>query len=362
MEQTEFDSGKIQSLIGYNFKNPRLLQQAFTRRSFSQEHQGFEDNEILEFYGDAALNLYISRAMSEEFGKIENNQFVSEKNEGELSKIRSWSVNKERLSHCIQVLGLERFLFLGSSDIKNESWKSDSVKEDLFEAIVGAVAIDSDWNSDEIKTVCQNLFSISDFSENYIALLEEECEKHRWEKPSIRDDNFFARIRTANIRKYANPFYGFDLPYINPFPKEEKVSLRIRNLRNPVSDFNSAYGSTSTKASMLAAKKIYEWLLRRDKIQGAIEKIDENLAVNQLHELRQKGFIAEPVYNFSESHDKNGNPIWKCTCKLDEAEYPFEAEDASKKKVKQKVAAQALFFLVGSEIVINEEGDRINDN
>lgn len=343
MTREGFDSSKIQSIIGYKFKNPRLLQQAFTRRSFSQENQDFEDNETLEFYGDSALNLYISREMSESFGKIEKNQFVSEKNEGELSKIRSWNVNKERLSHCIQVIGLERFLLLGSSDIKNEVWKSDSVKEDLFEAIVGAVAIDSAWNSDDIKTVCQNLFSISDFEENYIALLEEECEKHGWEKPRIWDENFFHQPIVTYINRFAPLLW-------DKISNTEKFSFRIRNLRNTISDYNPAYSSTSTKAIMLSAKKYYEWLLRRDKIQKEIDKIDENLAVNQLHELRQKGLIEEPIYSFSESHDKDGNPIWKCTCKLNEAEYPFEAENSSKKKVKQEVASQALFFLIGSEI------------
>lgn len=350
MTRQEFDSSKIQKIIGYDFKNPQLLKQAFTRTSYSQENHHAENNEVLEFYGDSALNLYITRAMSESFGKISNGQFITEKDEGELSKIRSWNVNKNRLSHCIQVLGLEQFLFLGSSDLKNEVWKSDSVKEDLFEAIVGAVAIDSDWNSDDIKTVCQNLFSVSDFEENYITLLEEECKKHGWEKPVIWDDLFFARTRAENIRKYANPFYGLDFGYSNPFPHGEKFSFRIRNLRNTISDYNPAYSSTGTKSIMLSAKKYYEWLLRRDKIQKEIKKIDENLAVNHLHELRQKGLIDEPIYTFSESHDKNGNPVWKCSCKLGEAEYPFEAENISKKKVKQEVATQALFFLIGSEI------------
>ena len=105
---------------------------------------------------------------------------------------------------------------------------------------------------------------------------------------------------------------------------------------------------------MLSAKKYYEWLLRRDKIIEAITSANENLPVNQLHELHQKGLINEPSYNFSESHDKDGNPIWKCFCKLKEAENPFEAENSSKKKVKQEVAKQALHFFIGDEILLNK--------
>ena len=355
MDREDFNSAHIQQLIGYDFKNERLLLQAFTRRSFSQENPSYENNEVLEFYGDTALNFYVTRSLSLDFGKIQEKQFISEKDEGELTKIRSWNVNKQKLSHCIEILGLEKYLLLGTSDIKNEVWKSESVKEDLFESIVGAVAIDSEWNSDSIKDVCQNLFSISDFSENYVALLEEECKKHGWEKPQIWDSNYFNRMTyrpfeaTEFIRTHINPFYG-----TNFFSEREKFSFRIRNLRSIVSDFNPKCSSTKTKAIMLSAKNYYEWLLRRDKIKDSIGAINENLAVNQLHELYQKGLISEPVYNFSESHDKDGNPIWKCFCKLNEAEYPFEAENSSKKKVKQEVSAQALFFLLGSEISLNK--------
>ena len=47
----------IQSQIGYEFKNLDLLQQAFTRRSYSEENGG-ENNEVLEFIGDKVLDLF----------------------------------------------------------------------------------------------------------------------------------------------------------------------------------------------------------------------------------------------------------------------------------------------------------------
>ena len=350
MEQKTFDSGYIQTIIGYKFKNPRLLQQAFTRKSYSAEHPEVQDNESLEFYGDVALNLYISMSMCNSFGKIESNQYVSEKNEGELSKIRSWNVNKERLAHCIQLLEFEKFLFLSSSDIKNEAWKSESVCEDLFEAIVGATAIDSNWNSEKIKNVCQNLFSISDFDENYIKLLEEECKKHGWKRPYIWDKNPFIMHNSFNSM---NPFFFPNMQSNFP-PIPEMLSFKIDNLYEWVSDYNSIDSTTNAKTIMLSAKRFYEWLLQRDKILKVIDNIDENLAANQLNELAQKGLVKNPTYDFSESHDKDGNPIWKCTCKLEEADFHFEASNVSKKKAKQEVAAQALFYLIGKEKQLNK--------
>ncbi len=354
MEQKGFDSRHIQQVIGYEFKNIGLLTQAFTRKSYVQEHPGIADNEVLEFYGDAALNLYTCREMSRFLGKIETLQYVSEKNEQELSEIRSWLVRKEKLSHCIQILGLEKFLFLNESDIKNKVWESKSVKEDLFEAILGAVAIDCNWNYENINTVCENLFSVNNFTENYVAKLQEECKKRGWAEPIAWDDLYFKRMQIKQAEVSIFSYQQLDSPNLNMLPIEEKFSFRIPNLKNTISEYRPAYARTKASSIMLAAKNVYEWLLKRDKIQKYIVKIDENFAANQLHELRQKGLIKDPKYEFSETgHDKDGNPIWNCKCKLEGTDYPFEAEDTSKKKAKQKASAKALFFLIGEERILD---------
>lgn len=71
----------IQNSIGYEFKNPRLLEQAFVRKSYSQEHPETISNEVLEFYGDRALDLYITKAMCDRFSTTtDDGQFSSDKN------------------------------------------------------------------------------------------------------------------------------------------------------------------------------------------------------------------------------------------------------------------------------------------
>ena len=57
----------IQGQIGYVFKNSDLLQQAFVRRSYSRENGG-EDNEVLEFIGDKALDLIVVKLLAEKYG------------------------------------------------------------------------------------------------------------------------------------------------------------------------------------------------------------------------------------------------------------------------------------------------------
>ncbi|MBR5966010.1 MAG: ribonuclease III family protein [Treponema sp.] len=355
MKLEEFDGSKIESLIGYNFKNPGLLIQAFTRSSYSAENPGVENNEVLEFYGDVALNLYVSRSMSEEFGKINHGQYVSEKSEGELSEIRSWYVNKKQLAKCIKVLGLEKYLFLGKSDIDNNVLEGDSVKEDLFESIVGAVVIDCGWNYEKIKDVCQGLFSISDFDENYIALLEEECDKRGWSKPIFFDDGamnrcmFESQMRSNYLPLGCIGSMRSNFDFSNITPVEEKFSVHVLNLRN----FYSEYGSTKARSMLGAAKKYYEFIFRRDKIKEAIGSVDEKLAANQLNELAQKGIIQVPKYVYSESHDDNGNPVWSCSCELNELDGVFEKKDSSKKVSKQLAAAAALKYLYGEETSYN---------
>ena len=54
----------IQGQIGYRFKNPDLLQQAFVRRSYSKENGG-ENNEVLEFIGDKVLDFIIVKKLAE---------------------------------------------------------------------------------------------------------------------------------------------------------------------------------------------------------------------------------------------------------------------------------------------------------
>ena len=64
---TEKEISFIEGQIGYVFKNKELLIQAFTRRSFSEENGG-ENNEVLEFIGDKALDIIIVKILSEKYG------------------------------------------------------------------------------------------------------------------------------------------------------------------------------------------------------------------------------------------------------------------------------------------------------
>ena len=92
--------------------------------------------------------------------------FYSSKNEAELTKIRANYVNKSALAHCIDILDLDDYLLLGKSDEKNEVWRNEKVRCDLFEAIIGAIAADSGWDFKQIEKSCKTMWGMLDFEMN----------------------------------------------------------------------------------------------------------------------------------------------------------------------------------------------------
>ena len=136
-----YDLQTIQERIGYHFKNPDLLQQAFVRRSYAKENGG-EDNEVLEFIGDRALDIIVVKILMEKFGFYASqcddyntagdfNEFCCEYSEGKLTEIKKRLVSKRTLANCIDQLKFADYLIIGEGDKRNHIEQEDSVKEDL---------------------------------------------------------------------------------------------------------------------------------------------------------------------------------------------------------------------------------------
>lgn len=163
----------IEKKIAYQFKHTKLFIQIFIRKSFSSENPDYEDNEVLEFYGDQLVNTVMTKWLYDSYStKLDprtDEFYYSKKNEAELSKIRALYVSKTTLAHCIDLLDLNDFLLLGNSDEKNEVRKNEKVRCDLFEAIIGAIAVDSNWNFEKIENSCKTIWNILNFE-------EQECE------------------------------------------------------------------------------------------------------------------------------------------------------------------------------------------
>lgn len=130
--KTKIDISLAEEIIGYSFKDKKLLVECFTHSSFSNEHKGYKNNERLEFFGDAILGFIVTEYLFENNSKID---------EGKLTEKKQKIVSKKPLSYAITKLGLEKFLILGEGE-KNSKIKSQNLSENLFEALVAGIYID----------------------------------------------------------------------------------------------------------------------------------------------------------------------------------------------------------------------------
>ncbi len=127
----------LQIKLGYFFKDSNLLTQALTHSSFANEHS-LENNERLEFLGDAVLELCISRVLF--FG-------FPDASEGHLTKLRAGLVSEYSLARVARFLSLGDCILLGKGEEHQGGRDRDSVLSDTLEAVLGAVYLDSGYSA-----------------------------------------------------------------------------------------------------------------------------------------------------------------------------------------------------------------------
>lgn len=124
---------------GIPYKNKDLIMNAFVHSSYVNEHKTFlDDNERLEFMGDAVLQVWTTTKL-----------FLLEPplHEGEMTTLRAQLVCEEALAQYTHTLKLNRFLLLGVGEEKTGGRERDSILADMFEALLGAVYLDSGYAS-----------------------------------------------------------------------------------------------------------------------------------------------------------------------------------------------------------------------
>lgn len=129
------DFKSFEESIGVEFNDVALLRQAFTHRSYLNEHRGHAGghNERLEFLGDAVLELIATHFLYEEF---------PEKTEGELTAFRAALVNAVTLSEVAASLGMNDYLLLSRGEAKDQGRARGVLLANAFEALIGAIYLD----------------------------------------------------------------------------------------------------------------------------------------------------------------------------------------------------------------------------
>ena len=152
----------IKEKTGYSIKSSIILNQVFRRSSFAAE-TGQNSNEIFEFIGDQVLSFYVVKIVSKRCGSLSiTDDYTFRIRENRFTQIKQALVNNEALSKIIDEWDIAKYLLLSSSDIKNEVDKEPKVKADLFEAIIGAIAIESEWDSEILENAVLKALNIDE--------------------------------------------------------------------------------------------------------------------------------------------------------------------------------------------------------
>ena len=142
---SEFDA--LQKALDYSFKDPSLLIRSLTHVSYDRKKTG-SHNEVLEFLGDAVLDLAISDLLIQRF---------PERTEGDLSRMRAGLVNSVALAEKANTLALGPMLFLGKGEERSAGRNKASILAGAFEALLGGVYQDGGY--DPARRIVERYFA-----------------------------------------------------------------------------------------------------------------------------------------------------------------------------------------------------------
>lgn len=171
----------LEKRIKYRFRKKALLEAALTHPSFRYEDAATtEDNQRLEFLGDAVLGLLAADVLMEKNPQA---------NEGDLTKLKSSITSGSALASAARVLGLGEHLRLGKGESISGGADRDSNLEDALEALLGAVWLDGGLKAARKffeRNIFQCLEKAEPMIENPKGMLQEYAQKKGYAVPSYQ--------------------------------------------------------------------------------------------------------------------------------------------------------------------------------
>lgn len=339
MEKEIIDA--IEKVLGYEFNDKALIVQAFTRESYAKEQRvkgiDSQSNEQLEYFGDSVLNYLVVIGQLDHFTKVmENTGLHVLYKEGKLSEFNSHWTDKKMLSSCIDTLDLAKYLIMSKGDIIQEAAKNPSVKEDLFESLVGAMWIDSNKDISKIQDVVYNMLNIqfdaANVEKNYVSKLMEYADKNKF-------------LLESEVTPIEN---GFEVKYT--------ITLDL-SFKDDREWFSTGVGKNIKEAEQEAAKKLLSILehynfAHADKLPNKEYTLDNS--INVLQELNKQEYIGEISYEDQMEFSSDKKPYWKVICKVTNFSMLFSGTGESKKEAKKNAALNALVFIYSNINKTNE--------
>jgi len=219
------DYKELEKCLDYQFKNKDLIIEALTHKSFKKAY----NNERLEFLGDAVLNLIVGEFLFKKFPKSA---------EGDLSKLRANLVNEKGFTKLANAINLGDYIYLSDAEERNKGRSKASILSDAFEAIMGAIYIES-----SLEILKPIILDLLDKNYNEITL-----------------DNLFSDYKTA-LQEVTQARFG-----VIPTYKLESATgpdhLKVFELSLWINDkkYTTAIGKSKKLAQQAAAKTVLEEL------------------------------------------------------------------------------------------------------
>lgn len=190
----------IEEKTGYCIRSSSVLAQAFRRRSFCVEsEEGGKSNEMFELIGDQVLSYHVVKAIAERCISMNfEGDYSFRIKEKHVTHLKQEIVSNESLAAIIDEWGIAEYLIVGKSDEQNQVDQQTKVKADLFESIIGAIAVDSKWDSavleetvkrglnldQRLQSIIQNTYySLAIIMDNAVSKLKELAEQELCSMP-----------------------------------------------------------------------------------------------------------------------------------------------------------------------------------
>lgn len=198
---------ELQQKLYYDFNNIDILAESLRHSSFVNENLGLDvqDNERLEFLGDAVLNLVVGHLLMNRYPGLK---------EGDLSKMRAGLVNESQLASIAQLMDLGSFIQLGKGEIQSKGWEKPSILANTFEAVIAAVYLDGGFDAafrfiDSCFSPLFDAVAVSTITQDYKSQIQELVQTKYQEMPTYtvvhengpdHDKTFRVRMKVGNIQ------------------------------------------------------------------------------------------------------------------------------------------------------------------
>ncbi|MBI4378113.1 MAG: ribonuclease III [Nitrospinae bacterium] len=223
----------LQEKLNYRFKDISLLNQSLTHKSYVNENMSekLQDNERLEFLGDAILSLVVS---DYSIGKF------LDYSEGELTRIRAAVVSEANLSLIAREMEIGRFLLLGKGEDMTGGRDKSSLLANAFEAVIAAIFLDSGYR--------ETFYVLIDILNDKISKVA-DYELHRDFKSDLQE--------FIQNKQYSIPQYRVSAEFGPPHEKVFDVEVVIDG-----TVYGIGRGRTKKEAEQSAAQKVLEQFLK----------------------------------------------------------------------------------------------------